>query len=259
MRTRVDRDVDSVAAGVRDHLDRCGIEEQAAVGVVDVDHTHDRATRLEQQRLGPEVLLDRPVEVEVIAAEVREHGGVERRAVDAVHRQRVRRDLHHDGAVAVAQHRREAGLQLGRLRRRERARQRADHARRVAGGTQDRCDERAGRGLAAGAGDADDPERRRRVAVDGRRDRPEGAPRVVDHELAHRADHVRRQRVVDEQRAMPRRGRRRARTRARRGVRRAGRRTCLPARPRASHGSPSGRWSFPHRRRAASARRGGAP
>ena len=73
---------------------------QPSVLVVDVDDADDGATGLEQQRLGPEVLLDRAVQVEVVAAEIGEHGGVEPRPVDAVQGQGVRRDLHHHRAVA---------------------------------------------------------------------------------------------------------------------------------------------------------------
>ena len=170
------------------------------MGVVDVDHSDDGATRLEQQRLGPEVLLDRAVEVEVVASEVGEHGGVEPGAVDAVQGEGVRRHLHHHRAVALVAHLGEAGLQLGRLWGRERARQRADHARRVAGGPQDRGEQHARRRLAVGAGDADDAERRRRVAVDRRCDRTQGQSGVVDDELGDAAGVSVAQPMVDEQR-----------------------------------------------------------
>ena len=51
----------------------------------------------EQRRLRPEVLLGRAVEIEVVVAEVGEDDGVERRPVDAMQGQRVRRHLEHCG------------------------------------------------------------------------------------------------------------------------------------------------------------------
>ena len=171
--------------------------------VVDVDDADDRATGLEQQRLGPEVLLDGAVQVEVVTAEVGEDCGVEPGSVDPVQGEGVRRHLHHHRPVALVTKLGEAGLQLRRLGRRVGARQRADDARRVAGGTQDRGEEHARRRLAVGPGDADDPERRRRVAVDRRGDRAEGQPGVVDDELRDGADIHRPQGVVDEQRRRP--------------------------------------------------------
>ena len=130
---------DDVVDAERHHLDRRGVDEPPSVRIVDVDDSDHGATGLEQQRLGPEVLLDRAVQVEVVAPEVGEHGGVEPGAVDAVQGEGVRRHLHHHRALALVAELGEAGLQLGRLRRRERARQRPDDARRVTGGAQDRA------------------------------------------------------------------------------------------------------------------------
>ncbi len=224
-RRRRDLDVGDVVDAERHHLDRGGVDEQTSMMVVDVDDPDDGATWLEQQRLGPEVLLDGAVQVEMVASEVGEHGGVEPGSVDAMQGEGVRRDLHHDRSIAPVTEFGEAGLQLRRLRCRVGARQRADDARRVARRAQDRGEEHARRRLAVRPGDADDPERRRRVAVDRSGDRPEGQPGVVDDQLG---DVRRRPRTAGSGRratTTPRRPRRRGRTSVRRGARRAGRRT----------------------------------
>ena len=86
---RRDDEVRHVADRVRHHLDRGGVEEQATVRIVDVGHPSPGEVRSEQARLGPEVLLDRAVQVEVIRAEVREDGNSEPCPVDPVQRQGV--------------------------------------------------------------------------------------------------------------------------------------------------------------------------
>ena len=119
-RRRRDLDVGDVVDAERHHLDRRGVDQQASVTVVDVHDPDHGATWLEQQRLGPEVLLDGAVQVEVVAAEVGEHGGVEPRPVDAVQGEGVRGDLHHHRSITLVTELGEAGLQLRRLRRRVR-------------------------------------------------------------------------------------------------------------------------------------------
>ena len=113
------------------------------------------------------------VEVEVVAAEVGEHGHGEARRVDAVHGQGVRRHLHRDGTPALVTEGRQPRLELGRLGRGVGPRERADDAGRPAGRLEHGGEEvRDGR-LAVRAGDADDGEARRRVR---RRRRRRAAP-----------------------------------------------------------------------------------
>ena len=96
------------------------------------------------------------VQVEVIAAEVGEHGDVEPRAGDPVQREGVRRHLHHHRLDALVDVAGELALQVGRLGRGARARQRADRGRvAMPAPAQDRRHQVGGRGLAVGAGDAD--------------------------------------------------------------------------------------------------------
>ena len=88
-RRRGDLDVRDFVDAVRHHFDRRGIEQSPSVRIVDVDDSDHRPTGLEQQRLGAEVLLDSAVQVEMIASEIGEHGGVEAGAVDAMQGQGV--------------------------------------------------------------------------------------------------------------------------------------------------------------------------
>ena len=81
-----DLDVADHRRRVRHHLDARRIEEEPAVGVVDVGHADRRQLGCEQAGLGPEVLLDGAVQVEVVRAEVGEHRRGEPRAVHPVHR-----------------------------------------------------------------------------------------------------------------------------------------------------------------------------
>ena len=199
-------DIGFVDVGHRERhdLDRRGVGEAAAVGIVDVHHADDGPFRLEQHRLGLEVRLDGAVQVEVITPEVGEHGRVEAGAVDAVQGQGVRRHLHHHRTGAVVAHRRQSRLQLGGFGRRVRARQRADDTGGIAGGPQDRREQPAGGGLAVGAGDPDEAQRRRRVAVHRGGDRAERHARVVDDELVDVGAHlVLGERVIDQQRRRP--------------------------------------------------------
>ena len=85
---------------------------------VDADHL-GRGAPVEQARLGREVVLHVGVEVEVLRREVGERADREPGAGDATEAQRVARDLHGDVRGALVDHRREQGLQVGRLGRRE--------------------------------------------------------------------------------------------------------------------------------------------
>ena len=68
---------------------------------------------LEQLGLRREVPLLRAVQIEVIAAEVGEHGDVEVAAGDALQLERVRRHLDHDVGDAVFHELGQPGLQIG--------------------------------------------------------------------------------------------------------------------------------------------------
>jgi hypothetical protein len=185
-----------------------------AGGIVDVDHRDagPRQLAAEQQLLGLGVLLHRAVEVEVILRQVGERADRELDAGQAVHRQRRRRHLHHHVGHAIGDHPGERLVQhLGRRRGVRRVValaapavvDRADHARLVAGGAQHRLDQVRGRGLAVGAGDADQRQPPRRV-IGQRRDRVAQRARAVgDDQLRHREpvdrglDHHRRGAALD--------------------------------------------------------------
>jgi hypothetical protein len=87
--------------------------------VVDVDHAEAGPFRGEQRRLGPEVVLLVGVEVEVVAAEVREAGDVEHHAVDPAHHERVAGHLHRAGDHPTLDHDAEERVQVRRLGRGE--------------------------------------------------------------------------------------------------------------------------------------------
>ena len=74
----------------------------------------------EQPPLRLEVLLHRPVQVEVVLAQVREDEHVEANAVETPQRRAVRARLDRGAAVARVEHLAEEPLQVDRLRRRER-------------------------------------------------------------------------------------------------------------------------------------------
>ena len=161
------------------------------MGVVDVDQTESRPLGGEQGGLGREVVVHVGVEVEVVAAEVGEHGDVEDHPVDPAHHQRVARHLHRAGLHAALAHHREQRVQVGRLRSGERGlhvgagdagADGADRGRGDAHLLQAGLREPGRRRLPLGAGHADHPERRGRVAVDAGREAAEDRARVVDHQ-----------------------------------------------------------------------------
>ena len=126
------------------------------------------------------------MEVEVILGQVGEHGRGDVHAGGALELQRVRGDLHRARDVARVEHLAERALEVERLGRRPHDRailpahdrlDRPEQAAAQARALQQRPREERRRGLAVGAGDAGDPQRRRRIAVEARRgDR---------HRLAH--------------------------------------------------------------------------
>ncbi len=161
------------------------------MGVVDVDETESRPLGGEQRGLGREVVVHVGMEVEVVAAEVGEHGDVEDHPVDPAHHERVARHLHRTGLHAAFAHHREQCVQVGRLRGGERGlhvgagdagADGADRGRGDAHLLQAGLREPGRRRLSLGAGHADHPERRGRVAVDAGREAAEDRARVVDHQ-----------------------------------------------------------------------------
>ena len=170
-----------------------GAEDAAApVLVVDV-HDADNG-RHEQGRLGPEVVLQVRVEVQVILRQVGEHRHVEAGAPDPAQGQRVAGHLHRGGGHPALGHDREQGLQIGRLRGGQRAGQPvpadpglhpADQAGLVARGAQAGLQQVGRGGLAAGPGHADEPQPARRVPVHPARDLAQLAARIGEHEDRH--------------------------------------------------------------------------
>ena len=192
---RTDRELVGVGQAERDDRDRRGVGELAAVDVVDVDDPHGRSARREEAGLGGEVALDGAVEVEVVAAEVGEHGHGEAGAVDPVEGEGVGRDLHGDGPAALADHLGQPGLQLGRLGGGERPGQRAHDPGRPAGVLEDGGQQVAGGGLAVRPRDADDGHPLRGVVPQGGGQRPDGRSGVGHDDLGG----VEVERMVDEQ------------------------------------------------------------
>ena len=123
--------------------------------------------RHEQRRLGPEVVLQVGVEVEVVLRQVGEDGHVEAGTRHPAQAERVARHLHRGGGHPALHHDREQRLQVGRLRGGQRAGQPllpdpelhpADQAGQVPGRAQPGLEQVGARGLAAGPGDADQPQ-----------------------------------------------------------------------------------------------------
>ena len=173
---------------------------------------HRRQLGREQPGLRSEVLLDGPVQVEMITSQIGEHRGVEPRAGDPPQCKGVRRDLHHDRVDALVTHRGEPFLQLGGLGGGADPTQCPDHTDVVTGRPQRGRDQVRGRRLAVRAGDPDRRQRTARLIVERGRDMPEHRPRVVDDDLGDGDGQL----VVDEERRRTGLDRRLARTRARR-------------------------------------------
>ena len=125
--------------------------EPTAPLVADVDRRRRRRWTGEEPPLGGEVLVHRPVQVEMILAEVREDERVEADAVEPSERRTVRARLDRGAAVAHVEHLAEQPLQVDRLGRGERGRTRlathvpldgADEPGSPAGGLEDRAQEK---------------------------------------------------------------------------------------------------------------------
>ena len=84
--------------------------------VADVDRRRRRRRAREEAPLRVEVLLHRPVQVEVVLAQVREHERVEADAIEPPQRGSVRARLDRRAPVARVEHLAEEPLQVDRLR-----------------------------------------------------------------------------------------------------------------------------------------------
>ena len=178
------------------------------MGVVDVGGCGIGEAGFEQAGLGLKVVVEVGVEVEVVVRQVGEAGGGEPGAVDPVHHQGVGRHLDGGQPHAGVDHAGQQSLELGGLRGRPLARNdlpgdasadRADHARRDAGGAGDVLQQKGRRRLAVGAGDAEHRQLRRRLAPGGGRHRAHRRPHRGDPHLGHRQP----ERALDQQGRRP--------------------------------------------------------
>ena len=102
--------------GVGDDAIAGPLAEVAEAGVVGVEDGDRRL--LDQERLGRAVVLERAVELEMLAGHRRHHADVEAAVARPLQRQPVRRGLHDDAVVAGRDHPGQQLLELERLRRR---------------------------------------------------------------------------------------------------------------------------------------------
>jgi len=184
------------AGGERDNGDARAVGEAPAVGVVDVHHPDPRVAGREQQGLRGVVLLQVAVEVQVVLGQVGEDGHLVEGARHPAQREGVAGHLHRGRGDAAVDHRREEGLEVGRLRGGELARRGlprdprlhpADQAGQVPGAAQRGFQQVAGGGLAAGPGHADQQQPGRGVTVDPGCHLAEPGPGVGNDKDGHAA------------------------------------------------------------------------
>ena len=169
------------------------LEQPDARLVITVDHRTAGVFRGEQLGLGREVIGDRVVELQVVAAEVGEADDVELDAGHPPQRERVRADLHGHRVCATVAHHGEHRLQVGRLRggdggavemqrlTTEQEAERPDTADAASGPVQRGRQHQHGGRLAVGAGDPEARQPARWVIVEAAgRERHRGA-RIVGH------------------------------------------------------------------------------
>ncbi len=177
---------------------RAAVVDQAAAVLVACVHDRGRArppalVGQEQRALGGEVVVERRVKVEMVARQVREDDRREGDAGRALERESMRRRLHDARQVAAVDHLAEHALQLHRLGGRELRIGRSTPAMRLTT-VPSRAGRRpatvrivgqqvGGRRLAVGAGDRDDAQLARGVAVEARRHEGHGVPRVGHEDL----------------------------------------------------------------------------
>ncbi len=167
-------DVGGITVVHGDGGDAGAIEQALPPGVVGVHDAAQRMARREEQRLGLEVLLHRPVVVQVVVAQVGEDRHVEMDALDPGLDQRVARHLHGDrmtmavGLLAVA-HTGQHALHLGGLGGGPCPGQRPHHVRRTTGRAQQVAQQLGHRRLPVGPRHTDHQQVAGGVAVEGRR------------------------------------------------------------------------------------------
>ena len=156
-----------------DHRDAGALEESSTPRIVRIDDAAQRVPRGEQHRLCFEVLLHRPVVVEMVMSEVGEDADVEVDALDPRLDEGVARYLHGHGMartvrlLAVAQPGQDP-LDLCRLGRRSGARQRSHHVGGVTRRSEKVAEELAHGRLAVGTGHTDHQQVPGRVVVESR-------------------------------------------------------------------------------------------
>ncbi len=173
------------------------IDQLRAVAIVDVDHGRGVRLRLlsgepgEELRFRLEIILHRPVKIEMVLGQVGEDGDIPFEPARSVLRDGVRRHFHRGGLATRVHHLREEFLDIERLRRRADRRQNAI-ADFIANGPEQSAaqarflanvfeQERRG-GLAVGPGDRGQLEPAHGPFVKGRAEIGEGVARVLDHE-----------------------------------------------------------------------------
>ena len=143
------------------------VRQPAPVRVADVHRCRRCIRPDEEAAFRLEVVLHRPVEVEVVLAQVREDERREADAVEAPQRRAVRRRLHRAAPVAGVEHLPEETLEVDRLGGRPRRRpplavdaglDRPEQTGPPAGGGEHRVEQERRRGLPVRPGDADDGE-----------------------------------------------------------------------------------------------------
>ena len=149
----------------------------------------------EQPQLRREVIFDRLVIVQMVAAKVGEHAGAEVERIDAPFGDSDRRHFRRRVTHALALHLRQRGLEVERLGRRQSAvdffaadedSDGADDSGGHSGRLENRRQDVAGRGLAAGAGDADQIDALARRSEETRGGRAHQQARPLAHHQGHR-------------------------------------------------------------------------
>ena len=177
------------------------------------DRAAARPEPVEEDALGGVVRLHRAVEVEVIAAQVREGGDVEGHSREASLHERVRGDLQHRRDAAAGDEGGEGGDQIGALRRRpaaagelfapEAVAKGAEEPGRPAGRLEHSHHQRGDGRLAVGAGDPDEREMAAGIPFQTGGERAEEGARRRGEEPRHRRGGCGRRRGGDHRHGAP--------------------------------------------------------